>query len=131
MAWWAHMEPMLTTAPFAPQSIMLAATVWVRKKEAVDGLVAVVVLGGVLQEGLRGEDTGHVDQEGGVGVLLGEMDGQTVHGRGIGQVRSALIAAVLQPPHFLPLARLWLAPRGAVSLRVDADIFEAIEDASK
>ncbi|MFC7895533.1 YrhB domain-containing protein [Streptomyces sp. NPDC057381] len=29
MAWWADMEPMLTIEPFAPRSIMLAATVWI------------------------------------------------------------------------------------------------------
>lgn len=33
-AWCAHMEPTLTTAPFAPRAIMVAVTVWVRKKKA-------------------------------------------------------------------------------------------------
>lgn len=54
----------------------VAATAW----------CAVVVLGRVLQEGLRGEDTGRVDEESGVGVLFGEGDAQAVDGRGVGEV---------------------------------------------
>lgn len=34
MAWWAHMEPMLTMDPLMPRAIMLPATVWVRKEKA-------------------------------------------------------------------------------------------------
>lgn len=46
----------------------------------------VEVLARVLQEGLRGEDTGRVDQKGGVGVLLGQGGAQAVDGGRVGQV---------------------------------------------
>jgi hypothetical protein len=80
IAFSAHMLPMLTMDPPRPASTMPRTTVLAEEEDgAVQFEVGVVRGAVVVQERLEDEESGRVDQQGGVGVLVGQLLANPVH----------------------------------------------------